>query len=501
MKKIQYGCLLLGMTMFLTACGQAKNETATEDKKKNTEVETESNETAGLTSLFEEEVPYVTEDYIMIEKQDFDPMTEDDYNRILSVEGIERAELYGTINRIHYYYPGSDNYSWGTEEISNGDERKQLTLEYTEQTMRSAEGLTEDALAAGNLPEQMDEIVVYAEDEAMIGETVELYLYDWDYYSLELEYGELDYGYLFKSECDMGAYIHDGYFLTKEFTITGILKEKTSQIYFAPDYCEMLSKSLGGTIYSSIYVYTSEGEEGEGFQEFPGEFGLDGDVILGMNENLYSNMWRSNLTWNTEAEHYAYLASNPRAFLVVYDEDCEEDEFRISEYLLDNYYNGSEYRKLSPVCLFWSLCREEVSVEEGKDTWIEDELGAVGYAKRWQINGYQYQQILMKLSTDTHSQGVYVLEVGKEMFDRCFGEGESYEIAIFLDEGSDREQVLASLEAEGYQVYRKKTNPDIQVKLTGTYELYTEDEEGNDIVINQDNYKEYLEDRAKNEDE
>lgn len=114
---------------------------------------------------------------------DGDALTDEDLQTLLSVPHVTRAERYGYVTDLNYFYrEGIDYFSHysatgGGMMSDNTDIKTQITLEGTSLFVETVPAqLSDSFLTAGRLPETAYEIV--AGDESLLGQTIPVYIQD-----------------------------------------------------------------------------------------------------------------------------------------------------------------------------------------------------------------------------------------------------------------------------------------------------------------------------------
>jgi hypothetical protein len=437
-------------------------------------------EKSKTVALEQGDAQYLTREYLLVERQDFAVGTSEDVKALEQLAGIERVELYGTADRIAYYTEKGSEYVEG--------EDGSLELTDTGKRVRNAAGLTQEDLTKGTLPEAMNEIAVYATDEDVIGTTVTIYLYDTEYRTQtydEWEYaGKLNQG--ITTELGEGVYT-----VKRDFVITGILSEKTTQVYYSDAFCEMISRAFAGSLYAEVMIQRIQGEEGTGLTDIPGELSLEGNTRIGQNGSYISNLY-NDLSWQEDVEYRVYFDDSQMYGLVLYNEDCEKNEVRISDRFVNNNYTEAGKKAQLYKALLLNYYEPEGSIYEDV-AWVTDSASMLGTAYRLGSDKRVQDNLVMRISDTTHNSGMYVLEVDKEMFDRIYAPDKSYEMAIFPKEDADVETIKEELQQAGYQVVEHKSWFEIIDRISDKWEFMATSLDGVTEKIDKTNYKEYLE--------
>jgi len=194
---------------------------------------------------------------LSVSRKDGEAITKEDIKRMKSVHNVVLADLYDYANDINYYAEKdkdyhfnygaegieTEDYEWDTGTLSSLHTEEIPVFDNKSKFMKSIYCIEKDDLAAGRMPEKRDEIVLYSEDKKKLGQEIEIF---------------------FNAENITGAqnYYHS------DFKIVGLLKEKTSQIYFHGDLCHMLSAPADGDQISMKYFYDAKAGTYQGSNQF-----------------------------------------------------------------------------------------------------------------------------------------------------------------------------------------------------------------------------------------
>ena len=185
-----------------------------------------------ITKIYSNKAFYQQDDTrLVVKKADGSLFTEEDYERIKKLSYVKVVDSCDYANDINYYVnEGKDyeylySFQWGSRE-------PKVTLKFLSDTkfMKSVDCITEQDLAYGRLPESRNEIVIYDTDDSLLNKSRKMY---------------------FKANniWDSGEY-YEG-----NLKIVGILKEETEQIYFAKEFCQMMSMDIDSDLYRIVYAY------------------------------------------------------------------------------------------------------------------------------------------------------------------------------------------------------------------------------------------------------
>ncbi len=177
---------------------------------------------------------------LVVKRADGKDISDEDIEKISSVPYVETVDSCDLANDINFFMDeGTDyKYIYGDDKkrsrISQGGEMKRVSFLKEDRFMMSSDAITEEDLAAGHLPQNRDEIVLYAKDTSMLDTTILCYFV---YHNV---WSQNDY-------------------YQKNLTITGILKEPTRQVYFSRDLCRMLSLNLADNSVLRIHYEYDKG--------------------------------------------------------------------------------------------------------------------------------------------------------------------------------------------------------------------------------------------------
>jgi len=181
-------------------------------------------------------------------------ITENDIKKLQSVRNVVAVDQYDYVNDINYYCEegkdyhftyeldsddvygsyimSNDEFYFEEEEESEIPSDKSIVFDKKNKFMKSVTCINENSLAAGRMPKKRLEIVLYSDDKNLLNKEKEIY---------------------FTAENIMGE---ENYYYNK-FTVVGLLKEKTSQIYFHGDFCHMISAPADGDQFTMEYFFDS----------------------------------------------------------------------------------------------------------------------------------------------------------------------------------------------------------------------------------------------------
>ena len=169
---------------------------------------------------------------LVVKSTDGSVLSQEDFDEIRKVTDVVAVDGCDFANDINYYIEEEVDYTYLFTWVRPGsdDDFKVLKLLSHTKFMRSAQCITEADLAYGRLPENRNEVVIYADNERAIGKVYPCYFAAnnlWD----------------------------DGEYYQENIKVVGVLKEETEQIYFSEELCNMLSMHMDSGVYRLYYEY------------------------------------------------------------------------------------------------------------------------------------------------------------------------------------------------------------------------------------------------------
>lgn len=362
------------------------------------------------TKDYEKDIFYQKNDCrLSVRHTDGTEITANDIKELQSVRNVTAVDQYDYVNDINYYCEeGKDyhftygliddesynSYMMESEETyveeSGGNDDKSVVFDKKNKFMKSVTCIDENSLSTGRMPEQRMEIVLYSNDKSLLNKEKEIY---------------------FTAENIMGE---DAYYHNK-FTIVGLLKEKTSQIYFHGDFCHMISAPADGDQLTMEYFFDFFAQKYLGRDQF----------YLAINDDLSD-------------EGIAIASRNYVVPALGYDNEGM---------LVEEAVPGSNI-------IYIKLNREK----EG----IPKELAALD----------EVRQDITVDSEHFNEQGGLYLEVSKAAFEKYFPR-KSTQASVYIKNYAKTDRVIRKLEKMGYQAistYRISSvdyNPDkVMERLT-----------------------------------
>lgn len=174
-----------------------------------------------------------TKTRVVVRHKDNKPITDKDMETLRKLRYVTVVDQYDCINDINYYYQENKDYmySFGYSDEEYGDEGSAIEFLDDSNFMHSSTCITKKDLAAGEMPEDLGEIVMYSKDGAeALDQEVMIYLRD-------------------ENAWESDAYV------CRRFKVVGLLKEETEQIYFSPKYCRMLTVGMSVPAYKLHFFF------------------------------------------------------------------------------------------------------------------------------------------------------------------------------------------------------------------------------------------------------
>lgn len=438
-KRFCYIMVILLLPFTLCSCN--KNQT----KK---EKEEESTKDKIYCEIEQNGVPKQQENghVLFIMKPDFEVFTEDENETIKNIDGVTETEYYGGAARTKYYYQLDKDYIFMNDDFP---EFQAVDREKEEHFVRSARNITQESLEEGRLPQSENEIVLYTSDKSMLGKKIEMY-------------------FLCNDLCDSSSYKHfetggkDSY-IEKDMTITGILQDKTEQIYFSELFCDMLGKTITECMkkYAFISIYEAEEDENTAVQN---HIGPNGSIRL---DGPYYN----ELDWKGEYDYTIKAETNSAYTKIPYiDETLERCSVSLSKSFIENIEWMNRKWKEDDKCFIKIYDFLELNyympenwicpgADKMKNGWMEDDFSIIGYGICAHTEGFSKQEKLKQRIIplgirDTLSKsGIYTIAVSRELFEAMYPEKGSKVISVYV-QADKEEQIKKALADQGYTEYQ-----------------------------------------------
>lgn len=177
----------------------------------------------------------VVDNRIIVRHTDGTPITDEDVKNLQSIKNVEQVDKYDAVSDINYFWIKNEDYKTTYEYKENVGGYKIINttlLDYTKY-MRSSSCIDEDDLAKGELPKEFGEVVIYTEDESLLGQEIEFYFANAHHWT---------------SQQNIGL----------DLKVVGILKEETEQVYFSEELSESFGIQYSDYINSMTYTKVKE---------------------------------------------------------------------------------------------------------------------------------------------------------------------------------------------------------------------------------------------------
>ncbi len=156
-------------------------------------------------------------------------INEEDLKQIKGIKYVKKVDLCDYINDVNYYMEEGKDYEFVYADQIEGEEQDTVSFLEEDKFAMSSAVIDQSDLKAGHMPESRNEIVLYSDNEKDLDTEKTIY---------------------FSNPNLWGG----GQYYYRTFTVAGLLKEKTEQVYFSPDYCYMLTSALwGGSVQLDFF--------------------------------------------------------------------------------------------------------------------------------------------------------------------------------------------------------------------------------------------------------
>lgn len=173
---------------------------------------------------------------IVVRRTDGMAITDEDVEYLRSLSKVVTVDKYDYANDCCYYWREGQDFKYTYQKynrikqyVSEEIEIKLPHFYNHNNFVRSASSIDETFLSAGRLPENSNEVVVFSYDESILGKTFTFYFAD-----------RTSWG--------------NGQYCGLEMTVVGLLKEKTSQVYFHDNISKAFIVSRGESMEYSVIL-------------------------------------------------------------------------------------------------------------------------------------------------------------------------------------------------------------------------------------------------------
>lgn len=175
---------------------------------------------------------------LVVKRRDGKEITKEDVEKLYSVSNVENVDSCDYANDINFYFVKDRDYKfrYGTQVGSASKEKMTVGFLNDDHFMMSADCITQKDLDKGRLPESLNEVVVYSEDDSILGSEQMCYFASHNIWGPNEYYGH-------------------------NVTIVGLLKEKTEQVYFTKELCQVYSLKMYHGTYCFLYEWVEKWQD------------------------------------------------------------------------------------------------------------------------------------------------------------------------------------------------------------------------------------------------
>lgn len=173
---------------------------------------------------------------LVVKRADGKAISGEDLNKLRGVSNVTTVDSCDYANDCTYYIErGRDyKYIYGVQSRQDSNEEiKRVSFLNENHFVQSADCITKDDLAEGRMPEARNEVVLYSEDKGVLDSEILCY------FMVRNVWGPNEY-------------------TGENVKVVGLLKEKTEQVYFSKDLCQMLTMQMDSGEYRLYYMYDKD---------------------------------------------------------------------------------------------------------------------------------------------------------------------------------------------------------------------------------------------------
>ena len=349
-------------------------------------------------------------------------LTEKDQAAISGVKYVDQVDLYDYANDVNYYieknkdyeikYGSQDDQVTKVNEDGETDAERDQGVRLLDKThfMKSSTAITKDDLSAGRLPKERNEIVLYTTDQKKLNSTIRCY---------------------FSSD----NLWKEGQSCYQDLKVVGILKDKTRQVYFHPELCQMLTYGIDNFVVWGEYCWDMMYKKY--FGTMKPAYVVVSDDLKDNEVRISSNYIITSTGYGTVAVPYKLdLAFPGNGLLHIGQEDTESDS------------NSSQQEQIEQDLKASGL--EDTSEEAKKDD--------------------HSTTIEIKYVEDFSEQGGDFIEVSPEVYQKLrdvYNIGTT-QASVYIANYSKTNKVIQALKEKGYDVistYQVSTTKYVQEKV------------------------------------
>ncbi len=348
-----------------------------------------------------ENMPNADKTRIIVARDDGNKMTQEDIDKISSIDYVKYIDMYDHIGDINYYYNLDEDYrieaNLQAHETDSPDKEEVVLLEQ-DKYMKSVTCLADEDITEGKNADGRYEVVVSEKDKDLLGETITFYF----------ECSER-----WKGESIIGV----------DMKVVGVTEIEENQCFFSEAFCRDLSVDFVGINTKLLALGI-----GEGVGVYPVELydALSDDEKQDMNSyvNEYMYSLESSYASNNRGAYRHYQA------LFIVNESLAFDEVIMSK----GFYARTYYTRADETVVQQYLYNKAPLVY-----YVEDEFGA-----RTQ------ESMVVTLVEGDNKSGSPVIEISEALFDVLYPERQTTQICVYAEDYAYVDKVLSELTSEGY---------------------------------------------------
>lgn len=340
---------------------------------------------------------------LSVSRKDGEAITTKDLEKMKSIRNVTMVDLYDYVNDINYYVQEGKDYHFKYELNSFSPDNGLVSgtkdelhsggtpvFDKKNKFMKSISCIEKGDLAAGRMPEKRNEIVMYTSDQEKLNKEMEIY---------------------FTAENITG----DNYYHSK-FKVVGILKEKTSQIYFHGDLCHMLSAPADGDQISMEYLFDDKAQKYKGVDYF----------YMVINDEIAEEEEEGSLRKGRVSSNYIVPAMGEEFYSVPVEEAVPGTNPIYIALNMDRKGIPEELEELGKIKRNTTGVPKTLLRDKGED------------AEQLEISGNVF-----------HNQSGQYMEVSQATFDKYFPR-KSTQASVYIKNYTKTNQVIRKLEKLGY---------------------------------------------------
>lgn len=372
--------------------------------------------------------PQKNDTRLVVRYPDDKVLIEKDQAAISGVKYVDQVDLYDYANDVNYYieknkdyeikYGSQDDQVTKVNEDGETDAERDQGVRLLDKThfMKSSTAITKDDLSAGRLPKERNEIVLYTTDQKKLNSTIRCY---------------------FSSD----NLWKEGQSCYQDLKVVGILKDKTRQVYFHPELCQMLTYGIDNFVVWGEYCWDMMYKKY--FGTMKPAYVVVSDDLKDNEVRISSNYIITSTGYGTVAVPYKLdLAFPGNGLLHIGQEDTESDS------------NSSQQEQIEQNLKASGL--EDTSEEAKKDD--------------------HSTTIEIKYVEDFSEQGGDFIEVSPEVYQKLrdvYNIG-TIQASVYITNYSKTNKVIQALKEKGYDVistYQVSTTNYVQEKVYKRLEI------------------------------